>query len=81
MDVRSVIVSEFELVARQQEKALAVLTEDTMLLETGLDSLCLAIIVARLEESLQVDPFQIATDADFPVTFGDFVRFYENAAR
>ena len=80
MSVRSSIVTEFETVAREQEKALAPLADDTMLLESGLDSLCFAIIVARLEDTLGLDPFQNAEDENFPVTFGEFVKFYENAA-
>ena len=28
-----------------------------------------------------IDPFSTAEDNDFPVTLGDFIRFYENAAR
>ena len=69
-----------QLVAREQRKSLAPLADDLILLDSGLDSLCLAIVVARLEDSLGVDPFT-ADDADFPVTFGDFVRIYEDAAR
>jgi hypothetical protein len=45
-----------------------------------LDSLCFAILVSRLEDALGVDPFTASEDALFPVTFGDFVSFYENAA-
>ena len=78
--VRPTIVSRFEEVAREQRKSLAPLDDDLILLDSGLDSLCLAIVVARLEDSLGVDPFT-ADDADFPVTFGDFVRIYEDAAR
>ena len=52
-----------------------------MLLESGLDSLCFAIIVkARLEDQLGVDPFTASEDVFFPVTLGEFVKFYENAA-
>ncbi len=80
MSVRSSIVAEFETVAREQEKALAPLTDETMLLESGLDSLCFAIVVARLEDTLGVDPFENAEDEKVPVTFGEFVKFYENAA-
>jgi acyl carrier protein len=80
MSVRSTILAQFEEVAREQEKTLAALSDDTMLLESGLDSLCFAVIVARLEDALGVDPFQTAQDEKFPVTFGDFVKFYENAA-
>jgi acyl carrier protein len=78
--VKSIILSSFEDVSHEQGKTLAVLSDDTMLLESGLDSLCFAIIVARLEDTLGVDPFQTASDESFPLTFGDFVKFYENAA-
>lgn len=53
------------------------LKDDSILLETGLDSLGFAILVIRLEEELGYDPFVIATEAYYPQTFGDFVRFYE----
>ncbi len=78
MSVKLDVLAEFEHVARQQKKKLAPLTDDLVLLDSGLDSLCLAIIVARLEDALGVDPFS-AADAEFPVTFGDFVRLYEDA--
>ena len=44
---------------------------------TGLDSLAFAIVVARLEDALGIDPFSAADNAEFPVTFGDFIRMYE----
>ena len=81
MDVKAEIIAQFEQVAEQQDKQLAPLTDDLALLDSGLDSLCFAIVVARLETSLGVDPFSEDEDARFPVTFGDFIRFYENAAR
>ena len=55
------------------------LEADTILLETGLDSLGFAIVVARLEEELGFDPFSLSDEARYPVTFSDFVRFYTNA--
>ncbi|WP_050527612.1 acyl carrier protein [Pseudorhodobacter aquimaris] len=54
-----------------------VLTNDTVLLDTGLDSLGFAIVVTRLEEELGYDPFSISEDAYYPQTFGEFVEFYE----
>ena len=51
------------------------------MLELGLDSLCFAIIVSRLETVLGVDPFSDNADAPFPVTLGEFIRFYENAVQ
>jgi hypothetical protein len=81
MTVRSRIVSEFDKVARENDKRLAALTDDLLLLNSGLDSLCFAVVVVRLEESLGVDPFSASDDVVFPSTFGEFVGFYENATR
>jgi acyl carrier protein len=80
MTVRSEIVTQFKQVAQEQDKRLAPLTDSLELLNSGLDSLCFAILVSRLEDSLGVDPFTASEDALFPVTFGDFISFYENAA-
>jgi hypothetical protein len=81
MEVRSEISAQFRQVAREQGKRLAPLTDGLELLNSGLDSLCFAIIVTRLEDSLRVDPFSSSEDALFPVTFGDFVSCYEDAAK
>jgi acyl carrier protein len=79
MPVRAQVTSMFEEVAREQQRKLAPLTDQLRLLESGLDSLSFALIVARLEEALGYDPFDTAES--FPVTFGDFVKLYENHAR
>jgi hypothetical protein len=81
MDTKSEIIAQFTQVAREHDKRLAPLTDDLALLDSGLDSLCFAIVVARLETSLGKDPFSEDEDARFPVTFGDFIRFYENATK
>ena len=81
MTVRSDVLSEFRQVAEEQGKKLAPLRDELVLLESGLDSLCFAIIVARLEDRLGVDPFMTTTQAQFPVTVGDFIRFYEDALK
>jgi hypothetical protein len=80
MGLQAVIFEQFEQVARDQDKPLGRLTPDTVLLESGLDSLCFAIIVARLEDILGVDPFSTSENGFFPVTVGEFVKFYEDAA-
>jgi len=80
MNTRSTIIEQFEKVAREQERPLPSLTDDLPLLESGLDSLCFAIIVTRLEDSLGVDPFA-ADETLFPVTFGEFIQLYEAAVR
>jgi len=79
MSVKGSVIAQFEQVAREQQKKLAPLSDDLVLLDSGLDSLCLAIVVARLEDSLGVDPFDSDEDAEFPVTVGDFIRLYEDA--
>jgi len=80
MSVRSVIIEQITRVAQQQRKPLAPLTDALPLLESGLDSLCIAIIVANLDDELGLDPLSSSDDAALPVTVGDFVRLYENAA-
>lgn len=81
MDVRSEVISQFNQVALENEKQLAPLENNSALLESGLDSLCFAIVVVRLEALFGVDPFSMSEDTRFPVTFGEFVQFYENAAK
>ena len=79
MSVRSTIVSQFEAVAGEQQRRLAPLADDLKLLQSGLDSLSFAIIVARLEDKFGFDPFNADEAVEFPVTFGDFVRLYESS--
>jgi acyl carrier protein len=81
MKVRSEVIAQFTQVAREQKKPLAPLTDDLALTDSGLDSLCFAIVVVRLEAALGVDPFNTDEEVRFPVTLGDFIGFYENAAK
>jgi acyl carrier protein len=81
MTTKLTIESEIQKVAFEQSVKLAPLSDDLNLLDSGLDSLCFAILVARLEDSLGVDPFTASDDVTFPVTLGDLVQAYENAAR
>jgi acyl carrier protein len=78
--LRDQIIAQFQEVAQEQLKTLAPLSDELALYETGLDSLCLAIIVARLEDQIGVDPFGTDDEVDFPITVGDFIRLYEHAA-
>ena len=75
--IRTTIISHFEHVAAEQRQKLVQLTDDVPLMNSGLDSLAFAIVVARLEDSLGIDPFSASEDAQFPVTFGDFIQMYE----
>lgn len=91
MSVRAAVVEQFIQVAKEQHKVAPVLShlalsdpaqsEGVILLDSGLDSLCFAIIVARLEDILGVDPFNTADELVFPRTLEDFIRMYEDAAK
>ncbi len=78
MSVRLTITNLMKQIAVEQGKLLPPLNDDLVLHESGFDSLCFAILVARLEDELGVDPFTAAEDAYFPVTLGDFIRAYEH---
>ena len=54
---------------------------DTVLLESGLDSLGFAILVAQLEEELEYDPFSMMDEPIYPRTFDEFVQIYEQFKR
>lgn len=80
MSVRLTVLSVIQVVGEEQEKKLAPLEDSLSLANSGLDSLCFAIIVARLEDELGVDPFTASEEVYFPVTVSDFVALYEKAA-
>jgi len=80
MDVKAEVIAQFTQVATEQNMQLAPLTDELPLFNTGLDSLCFAIVVVRLEASLGIDPFN-ADNFSFPVTFGEFIGCYKNATK
>ncbi len=81
MTIRAEIEDQFRQVAVEYDRRLAPLTDNLELLNSGLDSLCFAVVVVRLERALGIDPFSASEDAAFPVTFGQFVSLYEHAAK
>jgi acyl carrier protein len=81
MSVKLTIMQQMAQVAREHGKILAPLNDELVLADCGLDSLGFAVLVARLEDTLGVDPFSAAENAFFPLTLGDFVKVYENGAR
>jgi len=80
MSIKAAVISEIQQIAEDDRKSLPPLTDDLVLLDSGLDSLGIAILVARLEETLGFDPFTESDDVAYPVTLGDFIRFYEHGA-
>jgi hypothetical protein len=64
-------------VAGEQDKTIvSPLRDELGLGGVGLDSMCYAHIVARLEDMLGVDPL---SDTGLPNTVGEFMRLYEDA--
>jgi acyl carrier protein len=72
-------VQAIEDIAAGQKKTLAPLTDDLALTNSGLDSLCFALLVARLEDETGRDPFTESDEVSFPVTLGDLIALYEHA--
>jgi acyl carrier protein len=77
--VRAVIVGELERFLAEEGVDDPDLREDTDLLACGLDSLGFAVLVTRLEDALQYDPFSAIEEAQFPATVGDLVDLYRAA--
>lgn len=73
-DIRRVFA---EVWAQEKGTTPPELTGDTILLDSGLDSLGFAIFVSSLEEALGYDPFTLAEDAFYPQSFAEFVAFYD----
>jgi acyl carrier protein len=53
------------------------LSDDLVLLDSGLDSIAFAVLVAKLESLIGYDPFLESDDAFYPRTLGEFIHFYE----
>ncbi len=79
MSLRATILDEIRTVAAEQRKVLAPLTDDLTLHDSGLDSLCFAILVVRLEDLTGHDPLGTASEVHFPRTVGEFVALYDEA--
>lgn len=77
VSMKEIIISEIKSIAQEHDKKLAPLSDSLLLSDSGLDSLCFAILVARLEDNFGFDPFATVEDAVFPVTLGDFIGLYQ----
>ena len=74
MSVREVVISQIEQIGTEINKDLPPLTDDLALMDSGLDSLAMAMAVTRLEDALGLDPFTQSSNIAYLVTLGDFIR-------
>jgi len=79
MSIQEIIKEKYLEVLEQTGNELLVpeLKDEVVLLESGLDSLGFAILVATLDEALEFDPFTMMDEPFYPSTFGEFVEIYE----
>ena len=81
MEIRDTIIGTIDKILVDSGAKMPVsLTDELPLLDSGLDSLGIAILVARLEETLGLDPFSESTEISYPVTLRDLIQLYESAA-
>lgn len=78
--IRNTIVSSIQETADLRGTDISVLVDETILLDSGLDSLGFAILVARLEEELGYDPFVLMDVPVYPRTLGEFIEIYQRFA-
>ncbi len=81
MSIRATVIEQFKEVGLASKKPLRPLKDDLVLLDSGLDSLGLAILVTRLEDALGLDPFTESEITVPPVTLGEFIQLYEHAGK
>jgi hypothetical protein len=77
MNVEQIIFNEIRQIAAESSTPLASeLNRETKVLDSGLDSLGFAVLVAKLEETLGYDPFVSMAEPIYPATLGEFVDVY-----
>jgi hypothetical protein len=79
LSLRATILSEIRTVAAEHGKDCPPLTDDLALYDSGLDSLCFAILLVRLEDITGCDPLGSGEESRFPRTIGEFIALYEEA--
>lgn len=79
--LREIIIAAIQETADMRDAVISKsLVDDTILLDSGLDSLGFAILVARLEEELGYDPFVLMDEPVYPQTLGEFLAIYQRFA-
>lgn len=80
LGLREKIVTAIYEIADQRGVEIHQIEDDTVLLESGLDSLGFAILVVRLEEELGYDPFVMMDQPVYPRTLSEFIEIYQRFA-
>ncbi|APU30972.1 acyl carrier protein [Ectopseudomonas alcaliphila JAB1] len=76
--MKELIIQTMRDIAEQTDcELIADLEDDTILLDSGLDSMGFAILVATLEERLGYDPFSLMAEPVYPRNLGEFVTIYQ----
>ncbi len=78
--LRNKIIIAIKETADMRGSEIGVLNDEIVLLESGLDSLGFAILVARLEEELGYDPFVMMGEPVYPRSLGQFIEIYQRFA-
>ena len=77
--LRNLILETFKEVAEQNQLTLVeTITDDSMLLEIGLDSIGFATVITMLELKLDYDPFLLMEEPAYPNTFAEFLKVYDH---
>lgn len=78
MNIEKVVKDAMEQVAQLSDcELIQPIENSTLLLQSGLDSLGYAMLVAQLEEDLGFDPFTEMAITTYPNTFEEFVKIYQ----
>lgn len=78
MEIRKAILETFnDLLDEQGYDQVLEVKDDMILLDTDLDSLGFAMLIAKLEENLDYDPFVLMDEPYYPQTFGELFSIYE----
>lgn len=81
-NIKKTIIDSIERITEENALELAKdFNDDSVLLESGLDSLGFAILVADLEDTLGYDPFVMMEEPVYPRTLKDFVSIYEKFSK
>jgi aryl carrier-like protein len=75
-EVREVIVGMLNDLLEEDDLEVPEWTDDTVLLDSGIDSLGFAVLVSRLEDRVGYDPFTLMKEAIYPRTLREFVDVY-----